>query len=132
MQLPGVRLNEHLPRTHATVVCEVTDPFDNGTAFGAPKAGHRWVAVDVEVFNVGVEPRDILPLICFDIQDRLNQTYDQEFFAETSVGRPQGEVAPAGSRRGTVVWELPDAATELRMNVKCDLFSSGSATFQLT
>ncbi|MEL7155394.1 MAG: DUF4352 domain-containing protein [Actinomycetota bacterium] len=114
------------------VVHGVTDPFDNGSAFGAPRAGHRWVAVDVEVFNVGTEPRDVLPLVCFDIQDGLNQTYDQEFFAETSVGRPQGEVAPAGSRRGTVVWELPVEATELRMNVKCDLFSAGSATFQLT
>lgn len=114
------------------VVHAVTDPFDNGAAFGAPKADHRWVAVDVEIFNVGAEPRDVTPLVCFDIQDRLNQSYDQEFFAETSVGRPQGEVAPNESRRGTVLWELPIEAEGLRMNVKCDVFSSGSATFQLT
>jgi hypothetical protein len=114
------------------VVHDVTDPFDNGSAFGAPKAGHRWLAVDIEIFNVGAEPREVLPAVCFDVQDGLNNTYDQEWFAETSVGRPGGEVAPGASRRGTVVWEVPDDADELRMNVKCELFSSGSATFELT
>ena len=114
------------------VVHGVTDPFDNGPAFGEPDVGHRWLAVDVEIYNMGVEPRDPLPLLCFDVQDSLNRSYDQKIFAETSVGRPDGEIAPGQSRRGTVVWELLDDADELRMNVKCDIFSQGSATFQLS
>lgn len=110
----------------------VTDPFDNGSALGDPRAGNRWVAVDVEVFNIGTEPFDLVPVICFDVQDGLNRTFDQEFWVETDVARPSGEIAPGASRRGTLVWELPVDATELRMNAKCELFSKGSATFGLT
>lgn len=114
------------------VVHEVIDPFDNGRAVGEPRAGNRWVAVDLEVSNVGAEPLELVPITCFDVQDGLNRTFDQEFWVETDVARPSGEIAPGGSRRGVVVWELPVDATELRMNAKCELFSRGSATFRLT
>ncbi|MEM9132461.1 MAG: DUF4352 domain-containing protein [Actinomycetota bacterium] len=109
----------------------VTDPFDNGRGVGEPRAGNRWVAVDLEVYNIGTEPFDLVPVTCFDVQDGLNRTFDQEFWVETDVARPSGEIAPGASRRGLVVWELPADATGLRMNAKCELFSRGSATFRL-
>jgi hypothetical protein len=114
------------------VVYGVTDPYDNGNGFGEPDEGQRWVAVDVEIFNMGNEPRDPFPLLCFDVQDSLNRSYEQAIFAETEVGRPDGEIAAGQSRRGTVVWKVLEEADDLRMNVKCDIFSSGSATYKLS
>ncbi len=112
-------------------VHEFIDPYDDDNRFLGPDAGRRWVAVDVEVFNIGDQPRDVTSVFCFDLQDELNRNFDQELFADTKVDAPNGEVQPGESRRGTIVFEIPDDASGLRLNFKCQLLSTGSVTIQL-
>jgi hypothetical protein len=113
-------------------VHEFVDPYNSGNDFLSPDSGNRWVAIDVEVFNVGTEPHDVTSIFCFDLQDDANRSFDQEIFSGSTVAAPNGEVVPGASRRGTVVYEVPTAAAGLRLNFKCQLFSSGSATVQLS
>ena len=113
------------------VVHAVTDPYENDNPALAPERGNRWVAIDTEVFNVGREPRDVAAIWCFDLQDELNRNFEQEIFSGSTVGAPSGEVAPGASRRGTIVYEVPVDASGLRLNFKCELFSTGSATIDL-
>ncbi len=112
-------------------VHEVTDPYDDGNQYLGPDAGNRWVAVDVEVFNIGDQPRDVTSSFCFDLQDELNRNFDLELFADTKVDAPNGEVQPGASLRGTIVFETPDDAAGLRLNFKCQLLSTGSVTIEL-
>lgn len=112
-------------------VHEVTDPYVGDNDFLAPDSGNRWLAIDVEVFNVGGEPREVTSIFCFDLQDDLNRNYEQELFSGSTVGAPSGEIIPGSSRRGTIVYEVSSDASGLRLNFKCELFSNGSATIQL-
>lgn len=114
------------------IVHSVTDPLDATDAIVAPDEGNRWVAVDVEVFYNGAEPQSVSSLLCFEIQDSENRTHDQSIFADGNFGTIDGEIAPGTARRGGIVYEVPDTATGFRLNFKCDLFSSGSATVQLS
>lgn len=109
----------------------VADPYVDDNDFLAPAAGNRWLAIDVEVFNVGRELREVTSIFCFDLQDDLNRNFEQELFSGSTVGAPSGEVAPGSSRRGTIVYEVSADASGLRLNFKCELFSNGSATIQL-
>ncbi|MCP4223609.1 MAG: DUF4352 domain-containing protein [Actinomycetia bacterium] len=112
-------------------VHEFTDPYDDGNQFLGPDTGSRWVALDVEVFNAGDQPREVTSIFCFDLQDELNRNFDQELFADTKIDAPNGEVQPGASRRGTIVFEIPDDASGLRLNFKSQFLSTGSVTIRL-
>lgn len=112
-------------------VHSMTDPYDNDSDLFNPAEGNRWVAIDAEVFNAGDEPRDVTSLFCFDLQDSANRNFGQQLFSGSTIGAPSGEVAPGSSRRGTIVYEVPADSAGFRLNFKCELFSSGSATIEL-
>jgi hypothetical protein len=109
----------------------VTDPAQPDNEFDTVSPGSRWVALDTEVKNLSSSPQAVSSLACFELQDSENKTYTEEL---TSVGAqaPDGEVAPNGAKRGNIVFEVPSAATGLKLNFKCDLLSSGSATIQIS
>lgn len=112
------------------VVHAVTDPLTSSNQFSTPAQGHRWVAVDVEVTNVGGQPVALSSLMQFEVQDASNAAYGPALTAE-NLPSIDGEAPPGGSRRGTVVFEVPESAAGLRLAFSGDLLSSGSAVIVL-
>lgn len=114
-------------------VWKLTDPVViPDDSFFKPDAGQRRVGIDVEVTNKGKDPTTVSSLLCFDLKDSENKTYDQAIFADSASGSIDGEIAPGASLRGEVFYDVPLTASGLVLNFKCDLFSSGSASIQLS
>jgi hypothetical protein len=109
----------------------VTDPAQPESEFETVAPGTRWVALDTEVKNLSSSPQAVSSLACFELQDSENKTYTEEL-ASVGAQAPDGEVAPNGAKRGNIVFAVPTAATGLKLNFKCDLLSSGSATIQIS
>lgn len=113
------------------VVHGVTDPLVPTNGFLAPSEGNRWVAVDVEVTNNSDAAEGLSSLLCFELQDSENRSYQMTITGEGGASTPDGEVDAGGSRRGSITYEVPAAAAGLQLRFKCDLFSSGSAVINL-
>jgi hypothetical protein len=112
----------------------VTDPFTSSNGFSQPAPGNRFVSADVEVFNHSDAPAPVSSILCFELQDGTNAAYQLSpaGFGPGTPAPPDGEVAPGAALRGTLAYELPAAATGLRIHFKCELFSTGSAVINLS
>lgn len=121
-----VQLGDWQVRVHG-----VTDPVQSTNPILTPAPGTRWVAVDVEVTNTGASPQTVSSLLCFEVADGQNRSYNLTLTADPGAASPDGEVAAGASRRGTLTYEVPADAAGLRLGFKCDLFSTGSATIAL-
>jgi len=113
------------------LVHAVKDPQPATSEFNKPKPGNRWVGVDVQVWNNSKKATTVSSFMCFEIQDSESRSYDEAIFADSESSGPDGEVDPGASRRGDIVFEVPTAATGLKLRFKCDLFSTGSAVVDL-
>lgn len=113
------------------VVHGITDPYISSNEFMGPKAGNRIVVVDTEVTNNGDKPEIVSSMMCFDLKDADNKSYNLTI-TDSTESTPDGEVAPGASRRGSIAYEIPEAATGLKLEFKCDLMNSGSAVVNLS
>lgn len=120
-----VELGDWQVRAHG-----VTDPYASDNQLLQPAAGNRWVAVDVEVTNGSAEIQTVSSILCFGLQDSASVEYQMTITGDAALP-PDGEVAAGASKRGTLVYEVPQAATGLQMTFKCDLLSTGTATISL-
>lgn len=109
----------------------VTDPYLSSNEFLAAPEGSRYVVVDTEVTNNDDAPTTVSSIMCFDLRDAESRSYSITF-VDTPTGSVDGEVAAGSSRRGDLAFEVPTTATGLKLEFKCDLFSSGSATINLS
>ncbi|WP_424805108.1 DUF4352 domain-containing protein [Rhodococcus sp. 27YEA15] len=109
----------------------VVDPYVSTNDFITPAAGNRYVVVDTEVTNNGSKPSTVSSIMCFELQDSTNKSYNMTITGSSTAG-VDGELAPGAARRGELAYEVPEAATGLRLQFKCNLFSSGSATINLS
>lgn len=117
----------------AVKVHSFTDPVEVAEdSFAKPEEGFRRVKVDAEVTNNSDEPTTVSSLICFELKDGENKTYDQTVMADSSVGSIDGEVAPGDSLRGEIAYDVPTEAQGFTFNFKCDLLSTGSAAIELS
>jgi Telomeric repeat-binding factor 2. len=113
-------------------VYAVANPQAPVNQFSQPTAGNKWVGVDTEVKNLSSKPETVSSLLCFDVTDSANRKYDVNITSGVTPGAPDGEVAPNSALRGIAVFEVPADATGLKLNFKCDLLSSGTATINLS
>lgn len=123
----AVELGDWEVKVHAFV-----DPVEVTNEFSQPDEGLRRVKVDAEVTNNSDEPATVSSLMCFELKDGENKTYDQTIFGDSEVGSIDGEIAPGDAIRGEVEYDVPAAATGFVLNFSCDLFSSGAAKIKLT
>jgi hypothetical protein len=114
----------------AVTVNGVQNPFTSSNAFDEPKAGKKFVAVDISAQNNGDKSQTVSSLLCFSLVDSTGQKYDQALVVGAPAA-PNGDIAPGETTRGTIVYEVPENATGLQEKFKCSLFSSGSATINL-
>ena len=115
------------------VVHEFVDPVEvDPESLMVPDEGKRRVKIDAEVTNNGDKPAQVSSLMCFELKDGANKTYDQALFVDSDVASIDGEIAPGDALRGEVAYDVPADATGFVLNFSCDLFSSGSARIKLT
>lgn len=114
-----------------TTVHAVTDPYTSSNQFLQAKPGNRLLTVDTEVRNQSSKPATVSSIMCFELQDSQNKSYNLTITDESTAGL-DGELAPGAAKRGTLAYEVPAASTGLRLQFKCDLLSSGSATIALS
>lgn len=114
------------------VIHSVTDPVQPTDEYFVPEPGNRWLAVDAEVFYNGADAEIVAG--CFELQDAENRGYTETWIPEASdlYGELDGDITSGGVRRGGVGFEVPEAATGLRLNFKCDWLSTGNATIDLS
>jgi uncharacterized protein DUF4352 len=122
-----VELGDWQVRVHG-----VTDPLESSDPIFAPTPGHRWVAVDVEVTNRSDQTATVSSMLCLELKDATNTTYDQTVTGASTAATPDGDVAAGASLRGTVEYEIPADATGLRLDFSCDLLTPGTATIALS
>lgn len=96
------------------VVQAVDDPFEGANAVVTAPAGQRWVATDVEITNMSSGPVTLSERDHFGLRDPANARFKP---ADTAEGLPalDGLLSPGETRRGTVVFELPEDARQLRL-----------------
>lgn len=93
----------------------VDDPFTTDDLVITAPAGRRWVATDVEVVNLSAAPVTLSTQGHFLLRDVTDARYGH---ATTGGGLPTVDgVLPVGAtRRGTVVFEVPEDARDLRLS----------------
>jgi hypothetical protein len=107
----------------------VTDPYAPSSNLFKPKPGDRWVAVDVTVKNNGSDKMTFSTLALMELKDSQSQTWNVSLegsAADTTTPQLDGDVVPGDSRRGIAVFEIPDAATGLKLRVKGEITANGA------
>lgn len=109
----------------------VQDPFVSDNEFLTPAPGNRQVVVDTEVTNKSDKSQIVSSVMCFELRDETNRSYD--IAVTTDIGKSlDGEVAAGAARRGNLAYEVPETAKNLQLQFKCDLLGSGSALINLS
>lgn len=111
-------------------VNSVQNPYTAANLKESPKAGNKYVAADVTIRNNSKKPGTIASADCLRLEDGSGKTYEKLDLA-TSPAAPNGTVAPTEALRGLVVFEVPSGATDLKLKLRCNLFSKKQATIPL-
>lgn len=92
----------------------VVDPFESADPVITAPAGRRWVAADLEVTNLAPQVQDLAARRQLTVRDVTDRRYRA---VATAEGLPSldGPLAPGETRRGTVVFEVPEDARDLRL-----------------
>jgi hypothetical protein len=93
----------------ALVVHSVEDPYPAPDEYYQPAPGYRWVAVEVSLTNISDEEQ---PYFAFDfsLQDVDGGIYSMSYI-DLATELESGSLAPGGSARGQVGFEVPEAAS---------------------
>ena len=111
------------------VVHGVQNPFDAGEQ--KPAGGSRLVAVDVELKNASSSSQVFSSFGQFELNDSTGKSYDPVVL-RGKVAAVGGPAAPGASRRGLVVFEVPEASQGLLLVFKDRLAEKGDATVRLS
>mgnify|MGYP000861083628 CR=1 FL=1 len=103
---------------------------DEGTEFIKPSEGKIYYIVDVTVENPGSEPESVSSLMMFKLFDGDGYNYNITFGPETK-GQVDGEVSPGRKIRGELVFEIPEEATGLELEITPAVFSTGKIIVKL-
>ena len=95
----------------------VEDPYVPTNQFEAPPEGQRLVALELTLRNTSTREQTMSTLLDAELQDSKSRPWD---IALAGFDRPQldGEVAAGESRRGWIIFDVSNDATELRLRLK--------------
>jgi uncharacterized protein DUF4352 len=95
--------------------------------------GRHWIGVDVSVENISTDEVNVSALVEFAVVDATNEQYAART-PDRNDGFPEldGDIAAGGSRRGTIIFEVPRDARGLRLFFAGDPLASGSVQVVLT
>lgn len=103
---------------------------DEGNEFIKPAEGKIYYIVDVTVENTGDESEVVSSLMMFKLFDADGYNYSVTFGPETK-GSVDGEVAAGRKIRGELVFEIPEEATGLELQIDPTVFGSGQIIVNL-
>lgn len=109
----------------------VQDPYVSDNQFMTPSPGNRHVVVDTEVTNKSDSSQTVSSMMCFELLDEKNKSYDIAI-TDAADKTLDGDVAAGASRRGSLAYEVPETSNKLQLKFSCDLFGSGSALIALS
>jgi hypothetical protein len=120
----------HIGETATTSGWEVTvyglkDPWTSTNQFDTPRAGNRYVEVDVQVRNTKSSQQLFSSLASFKLFDSANRAYDEAITVD-QPGPPEGEIPGGQAVRGFVTFQVPTTATGLTFQVQGSFTASGS------
>lgn len=113
------------------IVHSVKNPLPPNSEFLEPKAGNRFVGIDLEVKNTSNEEQNFSILLGAEVQDAKNQSY-RLALTDHEPAAPDGGIPAGSGKRGLLVVEIPDseAAAGLKLLFKSDLLGK-TAVVQL-
>ncbi|HHT53933.1 MAG TPA: DUF4352 domain-containing protein [Clostridiales bacterium] len=103
---------------------------DEGSDFIKPKDGHIYHIVDVTVENAGDKSETVSSLMMFKLLDSDGYNYSVTFGPETK-GAVDGEISAGRKLRGELVFEVPEDATGLELEIDPTVFGSGQIIIEL-
>jgi hypothetical protein len=92
----------------------VTDPFEGADPVVTAPAGKRWVAADVQITNISDAPATLSGGDQFVLRDKAKARFGQADTAE-HLASLDGVLSPGQTLRGSIVFELPEDAHDLRL-----------------
>lgn len=112
-------------------VDEVRTESELGT-FAQPDEGNEYVIVDVSITNDTGEQKRFSTILQMMIKDENGYTYQEDLSATTELDRPFDEGTPLAdgeTRRGELVYEVPEGERPLYWVFEFELFATGDKTF---
>lgn len=103
----------------------VEDPYVPSNPFDRPGDGNRFVAVELTATNTSDVQKPLSTMLGAEVTDSLSRPWDVAF-AGFDLPQLDGMVPAGESRRGWIVFEVPNDATGLRLRIKGNLTATGS------
>jgi hypothetical protein len=100
-----------------------------GDEFDQPKAGNRFVVVDITIKNVGSEEQDISSVLDFTFKDAAGQLYNDTFL--DGMTAPDGKIEPGDLLKGQMVYEVPKTQTNFTFAFEADFLATGQTIWDL-
>jgi uncharacterized protein DUF4352 len=124
--LPTHQLGETISAGDLKLTVNAVDT-PKGDQLSTPKAGNRFVAVDLTIENTGQQAAHLSTLAQMSLKDRAGWKYSLDLLATTAAGgsTPEGELAPGEKLRGKVGFQVPKAATGLLFVFDADVLGAG-------
>lgn len=125
----GYSLGETAKTSDLTVIVySITDPATSSNSFEEPKAGNRFVSVDMQVESSKQET--FSSLLAVELVTSDNRTYSAPLLIGFTP-RIDGDLLPGQARRGYVPFEIPADAKVSSVRVKGSITAAG-AVFNLS
>jgi len=101
--------------------------YPAGDDFNKPKAGFKFLVVDITIENTGATAISVSSLLQMSVKDSSGQEFDVDLMASVASGGtpPDGEIAPGEKLRGQVGFQVPENATGLVFVFDADVWGSG-------
>jgi len=103
---------------------------DKGGDIIKPGEGKIYYIVDVTVENTGDKSENVSSLLMFKLFDSDGYNYSVTFGPETK-GQIDGEIAAGRKLRGELVFEIPEDAMGLELEIDPTIFGSGKIIVEL-
>lgn len=113
-------------KTKVTIL-GIKDPAASDNEFEQPADGKKYIAIDVEIENVG---KHEINAVSWKLRDSKDQEHDEAFVS--GVGQdlePVYNLTPGGKTQGWVVFEVDSDATVKWLRADPSLFSAGDLYF---
>jgi hypothetical protein len=116
-------------KIHKVTIVSIDDNAKSTNQFSQPKAGNRFVAVQVLVENPGtseISPGD------WKLHATSGNEYDRTFVASVGQELPASSLTPGAKTQGTIVFEIPIDAKVQWVRYDPNTFAKGDLYFDAT
>jgi hypothetical protein len=110
----------------AFTVYGVRAPLPSAPEYALPTPGYEYVQVDVQVTNTASAERRFSSLLAFHVYDSHDHQYGEAIVAGIQPVPPDGPFSPGQAVRGLVMFEVPTAATGLRLRCQGSVTAVGA------